>query len=200
MRNLTSTLLGVAAGAAAMYYLDPEMGRRRRAMVRDKFVSASHDLGDLADAQSKRLGDRLKGWMAHTRSQLTGAARPHSDAQLCERIRAQLGRLVTHPGAIHVEATEGRVCLRGHVLQHEVDGLLSAVSAMQGVHAVDNQLSVHESPQDSPLERHPPPKAGSPAPSATAPPWAAPSKSRSRRSNRRRRSSGALARTPRRRC
>ena len=150
MRNLTSTLLGVAAGAAAMYYLDPEMGRRRRAMVRDKFVSASHDLGDLAEARSKRLGDRLKGWIAHTRSQLTGTARPHSDAQLCERIRAQLGRLVTHPGAIHVDATEGRVCLRGHVLQHEVDGLLSAVSAMQGVHAVDNQLSVHESPQGIP--------------------------------------------------
>ncbi|HWP18343.1 MAG TPA: BON domain-containing protein, partial [Burkholderiaceae bacterium] len=37
MRDLLSTVVGLAAGAAAMYYLDPEMGRRRRALVKDKF-------------------------------------------------------------------------------------------------------------------------------------------------------------------
>ena len=35
MNALMKTLTLVAAGAAAMYYLDPETGRRRRALVRD---------------------------------------------------------------------------------------------------------------------------------------------------------------------
>lgn len=144
MRDLLSTVVGLAAGAAAMYYLDPEMGRRRRALVKDKFVSVSHDVGNVAGAKRKRLSDRVKGALASVRAQLTGAAQPRNDRQLCDRIRAQLGRVVSHPRAIEVHVTAGQVRLRGDVLRQEVDELLSMVSAMRGVHAVDNQLSVHE--------------------------------------------------------
>jgi hypothetical protein len=37
------------------------------------------------------------------------------DAVLAERVRTELGRLVSHPGAIIVTATQGRVTLSGAV-------------------------------------------------------------------------------------
>ena len=48
------------------------------------------------------------------------------DDVLVERVRAQLGRLVSHPHAIDVEAVNGRVTLRGPILQAEVNRLLRA--------------------------------------------------------------------------
>ena len=44
MNALLKTLTLVAAGAAAMYYLDPAEGRRRRALVKDKGASAGRNL------------------------------------------------------------------------------------------------------------------------------------------------------------
>lgn len=140
MRDLFSTLAALAAGAAAMYYLDPQMGRRRRALARDKLVAVSHDAGDFAQAKGKRAGDRLKGAWA----QLGGSPPPRSDAQLRERIRSRLGRTISHPRAIDVEVQDGYVCLRGHVLSQELDDLLTEVSGMQGVRGLENQLAVHD--------------------------------------------------------
>ncbi|AKJ27549.1 BON domain-containing protein [Caldimonas brevitalea] len=144
MRYLFSTLVRVAVGAAAMYYLDPVLGRRRRALLRDKAIAISHDVREVAHARAKRAVDRAQGLVAVTRARLDGSVLPTSDRQLCERVRAQLGRMVSHARAVDVEARAGRVCLRGNILAAEVDRLLATVSSMPGVEAVDNQLSVHE--------------------------------------------------------
>lgn len=143
MRNLFSTLAALAAGAAAMYYLDPQMGRRRRALVRDRLVAVSHDAGGYAQAKGRRAGDRLKGAWAH----MAGSSAPSSDAQLRERIRARLGRTISHPRAVQVQVDGGQVCLRGDILAQELDDLLTTVSGMRGVRGVDNQLAAHASPQ-----------------------------------------------------
>ncbi|MCM5680132.1 BON domain-containing protein [Schlegelella sp. S2-27] len=143
MRDLFSTLAALAAGAAAMYYLDPQMGRRRRAVARDRLVSVSHDAGDFAQAKGRRAGDRLKGAWA----QIAGSSAPSSDAQLRERIRSRLGRTISHPRAVQVDVVGGQVCLRGDLLAQELDDLLTTVSGMRGVRGIDNQLSAHASAQ-----------------------------------------------------
>lgn len=65
------------------------------------------------------------------------------DSVLAERVRACLGRAVSHPGAIDVETNEGRVVLSGDVLAHEYPQLMRCVRAVRGVRSVDDRLGVH---------------------------------------------------------
>ncbi|MBT2324844.1 BON domain-containing protein [Variovorax paradoxus] len=151
-----------------MYYLDGTMGRRRRALARDKVVGTAHDLSDYVEAQGTRAADHLKGVLATGRWDRTSATEPQSDAQLQGRIRARLGRLVSHPKSVEVEVRNGTVLLGGHVLASEVDGLLSQLRDMTGVKGVQNKLMPHDSAEGIPelQGRQDPPgkeQAGQPA-------------------------------------
>jgi hypothetical protein len=55
-----------------------------------------------------------------------------------------MGWVVSHPHAIEVTAENGRVILRGPILAHEVDDLLSMISSVRGVSGIDNQLEIHQ--------------------------------------------------------
>jgi hypothetical protein len=68
-----------------------------------------------------------------------------SDEVLAERVRAKLGRRVSHPHSIDVDARDGCITLSGLIVAREVKDLLSAVSSISGVRAVDNRLDAHES-------------------------------------------------------
>jgi hypothetical protein len=59
--NVCSFLCGAAFGAAAMYFLDPQGGRRRRALVRDKAVSYANQAGDYAETTARTLGNQATG-------------------------------------------------------------------------------------------------------------------------------------------
>lgn len=142
MKDKFSLLVGIAAGALAMYYLDPRAGRRRRALVRDRMVAAGHDASYFARRKAKRAADRLKGYLvAHRPGRLV---RPDSDRQLHDRIRARLGHVMHHSRAVEVDVEQGRVRLRGHVLRHEMDRVIAEVGRMAGVRSVANQLISHE--------------------------------------------------------
>lgn len=150
MRHPLSFLGGFLAGVLAMYYLDAQSGGRRRALVRDKMVGAGHDLADAAQGQARRTWDRARG-LAATRSldRVTRRA-PESDQQLHDRIRARLGRITGHPGAVQVEVEQGCVSLSGHVLRKDLDNLLFEVRDMAGVKELRNALQVHDSPEGIP--------------------------------------------------
>jgi hypothetical protein len=57
-------LCGMAAGAALMYFLDPDRGGRRRALLRDKAVGLSNDLGEAATGAARDLRNRAQGVVA----------------------------------------------------------------------------------------------------------------------------------------
>ncbi len=139
---------GVGLGLGLMYLLDPETGNRRRARLRDKAIRAANKTGDALEATARDLRNRAVGLAAETRALLTREAA--ADDVLAERVRARLGRVVSHPGAIEVSARAGRVTLYGPVLAHEVKALLSSVASVRGVTEVDNRLEVHERPGDVP--------------------------------------------------
>ena len=145
MNTVMRVATAFAAGAAAMYYLDPLVGRRRRALVRDKGVAAGHDIEQFARAKTKRAADKLQGAVAETRAALSSA--PVSEAQLRERIRSRLGRLVEAPGDVAVDVRGGNVVLRGHATAAEIDEVIDRISLMRGVNSVESHLVASEAMQ-----------------------------------------------------
>ena len=127
-----------AAGAAAMYYLDPNTGRRRRCLARDQAIAAGHEVEHYARARTRRAAGRARGVFANVKSTLS--RQPVDDDQLHDRVRARLGHLVERPGAVEVRVDDGHVALHGSALAPEIDALVRDVARIGGVAAVDNQL------------------------------------------------------------
>lgn len=128
-----------AAGALAMYYLDPELGARRRALLADLVRGG-------LPGSDRRGQARSRPWR---RGQPAGLqADPHSDAELRNRIQLRLDRMVSHPRAIRVDVESGVVRLSGRVLAKERDGLLEQLERMPGVHQLVNAMTAHDLPQD----------------------------------------------------
>ena len=142
MNRNVSLLTGFAVGLAIMYVVDPAGGRRRRALMRHKLRRAYRQTGEGVDTTIRDMSNRISGGISeiYQRTQPDEA----SDAQVAERVRAALGRAVSHPHAIDVTAENGRVRLSGPILAHEVQPLLRAAASVRGVAAIDNQLDVHE--------------------------------------------------------
>src|SRR5215467_14448230 len=106
MRNrLGVGIAGTAGlGAGLMFLLDPHMGSRRRAILRDKLISFMRLAAWAADKTSRDLRNRIYGTVASTKSRFRETA--VSDDVLVERVRSQLGRAVSHPHAIQVTAKD----------------------------------------------------------------------------------------------
>ena len=139
----------VALGAVAMYAFDPDKGRRRRALARDKAYSLLLDTRHAAGATKRDVAHRLEGLQARARR--LWSTRPSADdLQLIERVRARMGRMVSHPHALQVGALRGRVTVSGPVLAHEKASLLAAVRTVWGVNGVEDLLVVHDHPESIP--------------------------------------------------
>lgn len=145
-----AVLTGLGVGAGLMYLLDPEQGRRRRARVADRIAHARTLTTDAAGATARDMAHRATGLAARVR----GAAGrgPTSDLVLTARVRAKLGRLVSHPHALEVDARDGVVTVRGPILQAEARPLLRALERVRGVREVVNQLEEHKEADVSALQ------------------------------------------------
>ena len=142
MASASRCLNGALLAAAFMYWFDPASGRRRRARLRDRIVSTMHDVNRVVDAGSRDLSHRMTGLIARTRSVFDNSE--VDDEVLAERVRTCLGRVVSHPGAIDVDVSDGRVVLSGTVLAGEYRRLLRAVRSVRGVREIREVLAVHE--------------------------------------------------------
>lgn len=142
MNRNVSLLTGLGVGLALMYVIDPSQGRRRRALMRDKLTRLARQTGEGVDATLQDMSNRISGGI----NEVYQSVQPDeaSDAQIAERVRAAMGRIVSHPHSIDVTAENGRVCLSGPILAAEVQPLLRAASAVRGVAGIDNRLDVHE--------------------------------------------------------
>ena len=139
-------LLGAALGSAAMYLLDPDKGRRRRALIRDQAVKTRTDLQDFIDKGQRDL--RNRGTVAvgklRSRARSLSTRGKATDEVLAQRVRSKMGRYVAHPGAVEVRAAGGQVTLTGSILSHEHADLVHGISEVPGVLDVVDQLSVFE--------------------------------------------------------
>ncbi len=146
---LATLITGALIGAAVMYLLDPDKGKRRRAITRDKLRSLASYYADFAGRAKRDFSHRLQGVRAQVRRPTRDEA-PPDDLVLIERARSRMGRVVSHPHAIQIGANGGRLTLSGPILADEVDALLRAIRSVPGVSAVDNHLDVHEDAESVP--------------------------------------------------
>src|SRR5438105_1035661 len=136
-----SSLIGAGVGAGLMFLFDPSRGRRRRALIRDKFVRVARRTREAAGATGRDLTLRTSGLAARTRSRL--APEVADDRVMCERVRAVLGRVASHPRAIHVASNGDIVTLTGDVLASEVATIAAHVNRVHGVREVRNGMTTH---------------------------------------------------------
>lgn len=66
--HLGLAALGGAVGAGLMYMLDPQMGRRRRALLRDKSISVTRQTVAVVDKTSRDLRNRAHGTIVSIKS------------------------------------------------------------------------------------------------------------------------------------
>ena len=131
--------LGV--GATMMYMFDPNRGRTRRAKARDKAANLYNASGEAVSRTAQDLRNRAAGVASSTRSMWT--SEPVSDEKLVARVRSKMGRYVSHPHAVNVEANHGQVTLSGSILGHEAARFLKCVKGIPGVESVEDRLDVH---------------------------------------------------------
>lgn len=143
MKTGMRLLATLGVGAAVAYLLDPDRGRRRRAIARQRLASVAHDAGGALDATSRDVAHRTRGIIAGIQSRLHAEA-PVTDDVLVARVRSRLGGVTAHPRAIEVGADHGRIVLRGPILADEVERVVTRVAAVRGVRAVENALEPHE--------------------------------------------------------
>jgi hyperosmotically inducible periplasmic protein len=134
-------LLGLGFGAALMYFLDPDNGRRRRALVREKSAHYAREARDRQAGLLRHAGNRARGAVASVRHRLHPDERVE-DGVLLERVRAALGHVVGDPHALEIRVKGGIVVLKGPARQEQMDELIACARNVRGVRDVENRLSL----------------------------------------------------------
>ncbi|MBI3541763.1 MAG: BON domain-containing protein, partial [Deltaproteobacteria bacterium] len=125
-----------------MYLFDPEQGRRRRAVTRERAGSTLRRGGRFLRAGALDVSHRARGALAEARH-VVHRDEPDDDILLA-RVRSALGHVCSNPHAIDVSVADGRVALHGLILREELDGLLLRVARIGGVKDVENLLEAHD--------------------------------------------------------
>jgi osmotically-inducible protein OsmY len=131
---------GVVLGAVLMYFFDPDRGKRRRELCRDKVEEAGNKVGGYADKVSRDVRNRASEIVADTKSLF--AHEDLTDEDLVDRVRSKLGHHPIDSDAVDIQATKGAVILSGSVTASESLKLLKAARRVRGVSRVENQLRV----------------------------------------------------------
>ena len=134
----------LVAGAAAMYLLDPDRGRGRRAWVGQKLTGFLNDTGRFCRRTGRDLANRARGTAHEARNLVPFGREEDTDGErLLARVRSQIGRVLTYPTQVQLMAdANGAVTMYGRVPASEMDALLSSVRDVPGVSQIVNRLEV----------------------------------------------------------
>jgi osmotically-inducible protein OsmY len=154
-----STLL---VGAGLMYLLDPQRGAGRRKLAMDKATSVVSRTGRTFRQVGRDLRNRAGGY-AHQARGMVETEDAVSAEQLLQRVRSEMGHVVSHASAIQVMTdNHGRVTLHGKVLASEADKLAATVKGVSGVTEVINLLSVKNTEPEMHEQQSPTSSAATP--------------------------------------
>ena len=139
---------GAAVGAASAYYLDPESGKRRRHISRDKLFKYARR----GAAETRRKADYASGAAAGAvKARAPSPRDPErdlNDPALARKVESEIFRDREAPKSkVNVNAENGTVYLRGVVSSpEEARTLAEAARRVPGVTAVENLLHVEGEP------------------------------------------------------
>lgn len=143
MSKLTSFPGGLLLGAGLMYFLDPARGRRRRARVNEVVQHAERVERELFAKATRDAQQRVRGLTERVKHPPSSDA---SDTVIAERVRARLGRAVSHPRAIEVDVIDHRAILKGPILEREAAAAVDITRKTRGVIDVIDRLERHMHP------------------------------------------------------
>jgi osmotically-inducible protein OsmY len=137
-----------AAGAAAMYFLDPEKGRTRRALVQDR-ITKFRSRGSSAFGQNQTsFGAQAYGDRQSTAAVGREESAPVNDQTLAAKVESEvLGKAEYPKGSINVNVENGVVYLRGEVRSEDQKSAIEQdVRKTEGVTDVRNLLHLPGQP------------------------------------------------------
>jgi osmotically-inducible protein OsmY len=132
----------IGFGAALTYFFDPQQGRGRRAMARDRIAATfrrtarrGEQIGRSATAQAEGMVQKAK----HLEEEPKGQP---DDVTLARKVETEIFRDAEVPkGQINVNAENGKIVLRGEVGEQEmIRDLEKRARKVQGVSEVENLL------------------------------------------------------------
>jgi osmotically-inducible protein OsmY len=148
--NLPFYIAAAVGGAAFMYFLDSQSGRRRRHVTRDKAISVGRHAGRRGRKLVHHAASDARGYFERARH-ARGRGGELDDQTLVDKVESIVFRDRDVPkGQINVNAENGVVFLRGEVERAElVDALEARVRKVKGVRGVENLLHARATPAPS---------------------------------------------------
>lgn len=139
--------IGAAVGAALTYFFDPQNGKRRRHMTRDRALAFFRRGGRRAEragryAAAEAYGAKQK--MTHLHEE----PKELDDVTLAHKVETEIFRPADVPkGKINVNVVDGVVQLRGEADSPDlVDELVTKARSVEGVRDVENLLHLPGAP------------------------------------------------------
>ena len=131
-----------AVGLAAGYFLDPDAGRRRRNMARDRALAVIRRGGDRVRREADYRTGQVEGKVEAAKSQAAPEKPAANDQALAERVKSEIFQPADAPkGSVNVNVENGVVYLRGEVKRpDQIRKLIEDAGAVDGVAAVENLL------------------------------------------------------------
>ena len=143
MRLLNKTAIAVAAGAAISYLFDPENGRRRRAVARDRLSATLRRTRREAERKGRYYAGKREG-VKHALGR-DGSDEFPNDVTLQHKIESEVLR--DFRGQINVNVEEGIAVLRGTLnTPDEIKALTDRARKVDGVLDVRNLLHLVGTP------------------------------------------------------
>jgi hypothetical protein len=137
----------LAAGFGLMYLMDPQQGRRRRHVARDKTMKWLREIGDMSRRTGRHWANKSRGYAHETMSAARSVTGGMTGGEgfgrsLAERIRERIGSL-GRGKSVNVDCDDcGRVTLGGDCTPDEVAILVAEVQSVPGVDSIDNRMNL----------------------------------------------------------
>ena len=142
------SLASSLAGAALMYFLDVERGRRRRNMLRDRVMARMRRLGRVMTGTWRAAAAETSGVSHRIVHLVPKQTDVPDDETLCQRVESQLYRDRHIPkGHLNINCEHGMVILRGELdSPMDITQLEERVRRIHGVRGVQNLLHTRGTP------------------------------------------------------
>jgi osmotically-inducible protein OsmY len=131
-----------AVGLAAGYFLDPDSGKRRRHIARDRAIAVIRRGADRTRQEAEYRAQQAEGKVEAAKSKAAPEKPAANDQALAERVKSEIFQPADAPkGSVNVNVEDGVVYLRGEVKRpEEISKLVEEAGAVDGVRGVENLL------------------------------------------------------------
>jgi osmotically-inducible protein OsmY len=136
-----------ALGAALAYFFDPQNGRRRRNVTRDRLLAFFRRGARKTERAGRAVAAEAHG-LKQKATHLREEQKDFDDVTLARKVETELFRPADAPkGSVNVNVENGVVYLRGEVEQPDmIEDLEKRAKKVQGVREVENLLHLPKTP------------------------------------------------------